>query len=467
MIPIQTSQVMYYWGEGGSYGPFALQTDGDWVGWPDFGQVLRYFRKKAKLSAKAFGERYGKVINADGSAIGERWILDMELQNKVPVDIGRRKTLAKLLNIPPMLFGLAVLEDMTLEPQQYRTTTGQTKLTRVGLDTAMYQKNIRSIWHLHETSNAQQMFQQVEIDMQSLKLFEKQTEGDLRYQIQEMLFSNFILATHITRDTRNFEQAHFYANETVRIAKDMKEHDLIATALFTRGWNRLEWGIFGTMRQNTFVVQQEKISAAIRDFQSALDLFPLQDGNEQMHPQLLGILTGEMMRAKAVLATSRKMQVSSSILTSIDTIEETVGKQHIADPYSRLLLKGDRGEWHEEAYRSIRAAVFDVAGLPGSALKEINALDQLTEKTHKRDETRRFVWRDIQRATVLLKLEEFGEATKYAMSALLASQDINSITNIAIVTDIYGRLLTTRYKDSRDVEELGNLLRTSPIILLD
>ena len=52
------------------------------------GQVLRYFRKRAKLSAKAFGELYGKTVNADGSAIGERWILNMELDKKVRVDIG-------------------------------------------------------------------------------------------------------------------------------------------------------------------------------------------------------------------------------------------------------------------------------------------------------------------------------------------------------------------------------------------
>src|SRR5438552_18440606 len=92
---------VFYWGEGGQYGPFDRQQDGEWAGWPDFGQVMRYFRKKAKLSAKAFSAIYGKATS-DGNAVSERWILEMELNNRVPVDINRRKLIARLLNIPPM-----------------------------------------------------------------------------------------------------------------------------------------------------------------------------------------------------------------------------------------------------------------------------------------------------------------------------------------------------------------------------
>src|SRR6266567_890884 len=97
-----TRTLAYYWDEGGQFGPFEKQSDGEWAGWPDFGQVMRYFRKRKKLSARAFGEIYGKEVNPDGSAISERWILEMELANRVPVDINRRKTIARLLNIPPM-----------------------------------------------------------------------------------------------------------------------------------------------------------------------------------------------------------------------------------------------------------------------------------------------------------------------------------------------------------------------------
>src|SRR5258707_4451180 len=214
----------YYWGEHGQYGPFDIQQTGEWAGWPDFGQVMRYFRKRVrpKLSAKAFGVLYGAEINADGSAIGERWVLDMELDNKVPVDINKRKTIARLLGIPPMLFGLAALEDITLEPHSpVPAAVGHTKLARVAADTTRYQSNVRVIWQLHDTGNAQGALSQLEADIRDLAGFEQQTEGDLRYHIQEMLVGYYLLATHIVRDQRQFGRSYFYSNEAVRVAKSM------------------------------------------------------------------------------------------------------------------------------------------------------------------------------------------------------------------------------------------------------
>jgi tetratricopeptide (TPR) repeat protein len=461
---------VYYWGEGGQYGPFAAQEQGEWAGWPDFGQVLRYFRKQAKLSARAFGELYGKTVNANGSAIGERWILDMELENKVPVDIGRRKAMARLLKIPPMLFGLAVLEDLTLEPHpqaSHLRTSGQTKLVRVAVDTTTYQNHIQTIWQLHEVSHAQSSLSQLNADRRDLESLEQQTQGDLRYHVQELLLSELILATHIVRDQRHFDLAYAYSNQAVRVAKSMDDSDLIATALFTRGWTRLEWGMFGTIERNVFQVQQKKITSAIRDFQQALGLFPAQNEKESMHPQLLGSLTMFLSRAQAVLALSRGESVPSSVFVALDDIAETVGKQEIDDPYTRVLVKGERINWHQGNYLDHRATTFTTVRMPGKALKELKDLESLIERSYGRDETRRFVWLDILKANTFLELEQFGEAAKHARQALLACQDIQSLTNIGIITDIYGRLLNSRHRASSDVQELGDILRESPVTFIE
>jgi tetratricopeptide (TPR) repeat protein len=462
--------LVYYWGEGGQYGPFAVQHDGEWAGWPDFGQVLRYFRKQAKLSARAFGELYGKTVNADGSSISERWILDMELVNKVPADIGRRKTIARLLTIPPMLFGLAVLEDMQLEPRPqiaHGAATGQSKLVRVGIDITTYQQHIRTIWQLHEASNAQGSLEQVEADIHDLESFEHQTLGDLRYQVQELLLSNYILATHIVRDQRQFRRAYTHANRAVRVARSMQETDLIATALFTRGWTRLEWALFGMLEHGVFQVQQELLEAAIRDFQRARDLFPTQHGKESMHPQLLGNLIMYLSRAQLALATSKGERVPTSVLLAIDDVADTVDKQPIDDPYTRVLVRGQRVSWHKASYLISRASTFSIAGLPGRAMNELNAYEKLKEQMYNRDETRRSAWFDILRANVYMGLEEFGTATTCIKQALLTCQDINSLTNVAIITDIYGRLLKSRHKASRGVQELGDILREFPVDFLE
>ncbi len=460
-----------YWGVGGQYGPFEEQQKGEWAGWPDFGQVLRYFRKKAGLTAKAFGVIYGKAVNPDGSPISERQIFRMELDNQVPVDMNRRKLIARLLQIPPLLFGLGALEDVLFQPHAQTEgavrVTEHTTLRKVVADTTRYQNTNLMIWQLHETSHAQSSLRQLHADIQDLENLEQQSQGDLHYQAQEMLLSDLILATHIVRDQRQFELAYYYANEAVRVARSMDDSDLIATALFTRGKTRLEWGQFGTIEQGTFQVQLDKTKAAIRDFQEALQLFPAQGDKESMHPQLLGILTIYLSRARALLAVSRGERIPPSVLVALDNAADTVDRQPVDDPYTRVLVRGTPTGWHKASYLSKRATVLNIAGLPGQALKELKAIDQLTESTYSRDETRHFVWRDVQLATVYMGLEDFGTAAEKAKQALLACQDIRSITNTAIITDIYGRLLTSRHKASSDVQELGDILRESPVSFLE
>ena len=455
-----------YWGEGGTYGPFDVQAEGEWAGWPHAGQVTRYFRKRAKLSARAFGELYGREVNEDQSPVSERWILEMELENKVPVDINKRKTIARLLKIPPILFGLATLEEVTLEPRPHllQTQAQHVRIQKVSVDTTTYQNNVRTIWQLHDTGNAQQKLPLLTSDIQDLENFEQQTQGDLRYHVQETLLGYQMLSTHIVRDQRQFESAHAHANEAVRVAKNMNDSDLLATALFMRGWTYLEWGLFGVMKQGVFQVQQNKVSAAIRDFEAAKHVFPAQDGNEHMHPQLLGALSVYLSRAQAALATSRNEPIPPQLLIRLDDVAETVGRQNVDDLYMRALLTGTRKSWHQAGYLNTRATVFNTAGLPGQALKELNTLENLIAKTYKKDETRQFVWLDILKSNIYIGLGEFAMATMHARQALLASQDINSITNIAIITDIYGRLLRTSHKTSSDVKEIGDLLQASPIL---
>src|SRR6266702_6720495 len=97
----------------GSY--FDIQEDG----WPNAGQVMRFFRERSGMTAKAFGKLYGHAIKKDGKPICERWILEMELENKVPSDITRRRVIASLLHIPPTLLGLASLSDVIQKEQPH------------------------------------------------------------------------------------------------------------------------------------------------------------------------------------------------------------------------------------------------------------------------------------------------------------------------------------------------------------
>lgn len=447
-----------YWGIGGQYGPFDEQKAGEWAGWPDFGQVLRYFRKKARLTAKEFGAMYGKAVNPDESPITERQILRMELENQVPVDMHRRKLIARLLHVPPMLLGLAVLEDIRIQPRESGAAiaTGQTTLQKVVADTTKYQNNIRTLWTLHDTSQVQSSFDQVNVDIRDLDSLESQTRGDLLYHIQELLFSYHLLAAHIVRDQRKFGLSHHHANEAVRVAKAMRDTDLIATALYTRGCTYLEWGMFGLLKDGVFQVQQEKIESAIADLERVKNANGASE--KHLHPQLSGRIDVHLGRAYAILNISKGEQVPGFALTLLDQAEDMLEVQNIDDPYTRVLVTGHRVGFGKAGYHEARASAFNAANMPGQALRELK-MRAAQQPGVGKDLTRRHAWSDIIAANSFIRLENYEEAVKYTKSALAASQDINSITNLTNIRDIYERLSRSPYKADADIQELGDMLR--------
>src|SRR5947199_4864936 len=459
MTTVSSTQATY-WGEGGEYGPFIVQTYGEWAGWPDFGQVQRYFRVKAKLSPQEFAAIYGRETKPDGSPISLRQVLRMELENEVPMDMNRRKLIARLLNIPSMLFGLATLEQVTLRPHPEvagaSLATGYTALPRVVADTAKYQSNIRTLLTLHHTSQAQSEFIKITADIQDLVSLESQARGDLQYHIRELLFSYYLLAAKVVRDQRDFSLSYHYANQAVRVAKATGDPDLIATAFYTRGATYLEWGRNGTLVQGVFHVQIDKISNATRDFEQAK--VAAEHTEKSLHPQIVGLINISLSRAYAIHALNMDEKVPTLAMTLLDEAEEKAGQQSIDDPYERHLVTGSLTGFVKGEYYNGKARNLTIAGRPAAALKELATLESLRQGAIGKHLTRNQIWLDIVAADVFMGLEQFEEATKRAKNALLAARDINSVAKFACIVDIHGRLLQSTYKAEPDVEELGDII---------
>ena len=442
----QVATPTYYWGEGGEYGPFRMQQEGHWAGWPDFGEVMRYFRKKkAKLSGPEFGELYGEKVHADGRAFSKRWIYDMEMNNLGPIDFGRRKIIAELLGIPPMLFGLAVLQDDTPITDPPKSHPVQSTLKRVTTDIDKYQADIRLRWQLYATSDAGHTFAAIEADLQVLEQLETQAKGDFLYHIQNLLFSNYFLAACITDDKMQYDTCYFYANNAVRVAKAMKvDPELVATAHWVRGSARLSWGLYGTINEKGICeVNRHLLADAVRDFDKA---------KSDAHPQLLGLIMTDLSLAQAHL------NMKSAPLTSLDVAADQIGVNNINDPYERILVTATSSGFHRARFLARRAETEIATGLASEALKHIKQLRQLNEDTYGVDETRRFAWVDMLQAKSHFLSGDFYGATKYAKKALRVVQGLRIVSNIAIITDLYGRLLNSPYAESTDVEELGTML---------
>ena len=84
-------------------------------GQPNYGLLLRYFRKRMGWKVWELALYYSAALRAEGLEEEEiepltvQRIYAMENQNKVPRDQKRRWILATLLDIPPFLFGLEAL----------------------------------------------------------------------------------------------------------------------------------------------------------------------------------------------------------------------------------------------------------------------------------------------------------------------------------------------------------------------
>jgi hypothetical protein len=464
MTTVSTA-VEIYWGDGGEYGPFPIQTDGEWAGWPDFGKVMHCFLKKSNMSIEKFAEIYGRKTKTNHTPISRRQVERMIYENEVPEAMSRRKIIADLLNIPPMLFGLAVLEEVRLQPHPQiagaNLVTRQTKLAKVIVDTTKYQNTIRTLLTLHHTSQAQDTLEQINTDIRDLESLESQARGDLLYHIRELLFSYQILAAKVQRDQRKFSLSHYHANQAVRVAKAMKDTDLIATSLYARGCTYLQWGRFGTLEKGVLQIQGDKISKAIRDFEAAKKA--AENTGKSLHPQLVGFLDVHLSRAYAIRSLSRGEKIPALVITLLDGAEEKIDRENIDDPYTRELIIGSQLGLIRGIYHNNRAVNLSIAGLAGASLKEINTLEGLHQGAVGKHITRMQIWIDIAAADAFMGLEQFEEATERAKRALIAAQDIDSRSYLVSAVDIHGRLLKSPYKNGLDVEELGDMIRETVI----
>ena len=161
---------MIFWGNKGEYGPFHIQEDG----WPHAGEVIRHYRRKQHMNAEELARHYGEAIHSEVTA---RWILKMEQQNKVPTDITRRRILAHILHVPPVLLGLASLETATYHPPIGQQAAYESAVLQQipFIDLATYEQYARDCWLLSYTG--EEMFKEVLKYNLELVQYEQQSNG--------------------------------------------------------------------------------------------------------------------------------------------------------------------------------------------------------------------------------------------------------------------------------------------------
>src|SRR5262249_2232222 len=192
-----------------------------------------------------------------GEAMGKtaRWVQAMEHDNTVPEAISRRRALAAILGIPPLLLGLAPLYDIAqrVAVREVNASPRQHKVDAATLN--QYNEFLRLYWELDYTSTAQESLRDITRWTRHLRAVASDAQGDRRRQVVELLCRYDQLATWIARDQRDYATAFAHANRAVKLAQATGNDELLAAALFRRGRTYLEQG---------------DVEAAISDLDAAL-----------------------------------------------------------------------------------------------------------------------------------------------------------------------------------------------------
>jgi tetratricopeptide (TPR) repeat protein len=440
----------FLWGDNREFGPFSAGKDG----YPNSGEVVRFYRVQKGMSAAKFGELYAKALAAKlrelyGKECDEQpksriWVLTMERTNNVPTDITRRRVIVELLGIPAVLLGLS--ESLTAQPL---ATTAEPSPPRVPKRQTLLQETVEGhrqalnlYFNGYYTRHGQAELTQVNLAAQQLTDIAKQLPEQSKPSVIALLSRYHQFGVMVTREQQKYELALMYADHAVTCAEATDEikpsSDLLAIALYRRGIVEFEQAITSrTLPKDKLLNAQGFLNGAL--------------AKTTVTPSVRGLIAVEWAMVNAYTAhTDGEKKKVRSLLESSYTDVSSAGSRD--DEFIKFTP-----EWYHLTSAEALIALGDYT----EALGELELAEELTPLTL----PRRFAYIDALRAKAHLGLGEPEEAALSARDALLASRSVRSEFNIARIALVYQQL-RQKYKRSSEITALGHeLARTHPHLI--
>src|SRR5579859_7115186 len=190
---------------------------------PHLGQVIRYYRELRKWKVKDLADALGQSV---------RHIYEIESSFNMPELISRRQALCDILKIPPVLLGLAVIDN-----SEGKALQGETAGTVKIIDSqtmSMYEGLLALSWELYYTASAQRAANNIDYWIQLLTNTIKEARSIQRDQLLALLCRFYQLSSVAARDRMNLPQALKDGTKAVDLAYQLENPELISAALFRR-----------------------------------------------------------------------------------------------------------------------------------------------------------------------------------------------------------------------------------------
>ncbi|MBV9690568.1 MAG: hypothetical protein JO202_12775 [Ktedonobacteraceae bacterium] len=392
-------------------------------GFPRPGQVIRHFRQ---ATLKADGKPWTQRDLAQVLGKQELAVRDMELKDTALNDIARRRFLAHLFDIPPILLGLATIS------QQYSVNTQANsvyapKVLSISehIDLEEVRHKLTGFWTKNTCAPHDVL---ITIDTSLKRLYERYptTTSDERLEVVTPLCELHIHAANILRDRGKFSKSLEHLNKT----KDLntlllQEEELQADVLYRRGGVYLEKG---------------EVSLALDDYHEAEQVLT------HVSAPLQAAVLLETALSEAKVATSPQQRTAA--LKKLDRAGHLIRVNHTEAvrekwPYLKVDL---------ERYHLDRAVTLIVVGVPKEAQQELNLLSP----SHLGG--RRVVYHLILQAQTYFSLKEYAQAALLAEEALPLVRMMRSRVNLERIKMLYRQLQQTPFRNNPEVGRLGYLL---------
>lgn len=404
------------------YYPF-VAAEGNDCGYPNPGKVVKYYRER--IIHTRTGKPWTQSDLGEVLSVSDVMVRNMENHNHSLDSITRRRFLARLLEIPPVLLGLDSLHILTQEQSE---TIAVTKSSRtVGLETMtleQYRIFLSLFWELSFTSQAQDKLGDIFQLMKQLKARCFQGDERQRRQSKELLFHYHQFVAVVTNDQRQYHTVLYHLNQAMQLAQELQDQQLTEVALLRRGWAYIE----------------------LKDYSRAIA--DLERASRCTIPKLRGLILLGSSHAHAQV-----VQDGTDRLAVMHRLDEA------ASIVRRGIFEHDEHflDLAPDVYHIDRAGALLILQRPCDASEALESIE-LAARDVSPDRTRRHARLNIYKANIYAQQGDYPHATVLALSALPVMKAVKSTINIERIGQLYEQLHSSSYGDSTDVAQLGREL---------
>ena len=403
---------MCYWKDnhGNIYGPFGKQEDD----LPNAGEVVRFYREQKRLSQGALAVLLG---------VSRKWVINMELQNKVPELLSRRRAIAEILKIPPMLLGMGLLgSDTFLMPLE----ESRSHISVLSYSMQEANEYLDAAWEAYTFTGSLDVLSGVQRWKARIKEQVAQRGWEWEKNLDPLhRYEHFLLV--VGRQRQDYTGTDPIG--LIDLAEQIKDPDTLGISLYRRG---------------KMYFQQKNYKAALEDIRKALSQV------EHAGPQVKGVSLVGCGPILAHYATDK---------TDVQEVLDLLDKAHRYIEQAKGHPDPFRARFDESQYFLARASsIISLLRLDVTLLDEVFEALDLAQETTRPQYIQRRANMQLHYAEAAFYAGEYLSAVATALEALELAQSVHAIQNSARIQKLYEKLTQTKIKDSSELRKLRQAL---------